>query len=142
EGRLNDAVAALQRAATCEPAAPRWTLAWLNGLVDKQTGNLDKAIEDYRSILEDHYPELDRRQFDFTKDYEVINELGQTLFERAKAEHGSARNDQRRALLQQAVEQFQKALALDSENVAAHHNLALLYSELGQEKLAAEHRRL
>src|SRR5205823_5429172 len=82
EGRLDDAVAALQRAARFDPPAPRWTIAWLNGLVDKANGYLDKAIEDYRSILEDHYPELDRRHFDFSKDYEVINELGQTYVER------------------------------------------------------------
>jgi tetratricopeptide (TPR) repeat protein len=42
----------------------------------------------------------------------------------------------------QAVEQFQKTLALDSENVAAHYNLALLYQELGDEAKAQEHRTL
>jgi hypothetical protein len=31
---------------------------------------------------------------------------------------------------------------LDSENVPAHHNLSLLYRELGDEKKAAEHREL
>ena len=140
EGRLNDAVSALQRAATCEPAAPRWTLAWLNGLVDKQTGNLDKAIEDYRSILEDHYPELDRRQLDFTKDYEVINELGQTLFERAKRERSNPEGYRR--FLGLAVEQFNRTLALDSENITAHYNLGLIYAALGDETRAAQHRRL
>jgi tetratricopeptide (TPR) repeat protein len=84
EGRLDDAVAALQRAAKFDPPAPRWLLAWFNGLVDKQNGYLDKAIAEFRSILEDRYPELDQRGFDFSKDYEVINELGTTLFERAK----------------------------------------------------------
>ena len=79
EGRLDDAVAALQRAAKFDPPAPRWTIAWLNGLVNKQNGYLDKAITEFRSILEDRYPELDKRGFDFSKDYEVINELGQTL---------------------------------------------------------------
>ena len=53
-------MAALQRAAQCQPAAPRWTMAWLNGLVNKQNGYLDKAITEFRSILEDRYPELER----------------------------------------------------------------------------------
>ncbi len=88
EGRLDDAVAALQRAAKFDPPAPRWTIAWLNGLVNKQNGYLDKAITEFRSILEDRYEELDKRGFDFSLDYEVINELGQTLFERAKLERG------------------------------------------------------
>ena len=45
--------------------------------------------DEFRSILEDRYPELDQRGFDFSKDYEVINELGQTLIERANLERDS-----------------------------------------------------
>ncbi|MST93825.1 MAG: tetratricopeptide repeat protein [Pedosphaera sp.] len=142
EGRLEDAVGALQRAAKTDPPAPRWTIAWLNGLANKQNGFLDQAITEFRSILDDKYPELDRRGFDFSKDYEVINELGQTLFERAKLERGEENAARRREFLQQAVAQFQKTLALDSENVTAHYNLALIHAQLGDEKLAAEHRKL
>ena len=140
EGRLDDTVTALKRAATFDPPAPRWTMAWLNGLVNKQNGYLDKAIEEFRSILEDRYAELDKRGFDFSKDYEVINELGQTLFERAKQERGDkVRFEQ---FLRLAEERFQKTLALDSENVAAHYNLALIYAELGDDKLVTKHREL
>src|SRR6185369_11084881 len=140
EGRLDDAVAALQRASRVEPPAPRWLVAWFNGQVNKQNGFLDKAITEFRSILEDRSPELEQRGFDFSKDYVVIDELGQTYFERAKMERGDAARQQ--YFLQQAVEQFKQALALDSENLAAHYNLALIYSQLGDEKRAAEHRQL
>jgi hypothetical protein len=70
----------------------------------------------------------------------VINELGQTYFERAKLE----RTDRARqtSFLQLAAEQFNKTLALDSENVTAHYNLALISSQLGQDKLATSHRQL
>jgi tetratricopeptide (TPR) repeat protein len=139
EGRLDDAVEALQRAAKANPPAPHWTIAWLNGLVNKQNGFLDKAISEFRSILEDRYPELDQRGFDFSKDYDVINELGQTLFERAKIERSN--KAQREDFLKQAAEQFQKTLTLDSENLTAHYNLALIYSQLADETLAAKHRR-
>jgi len=142
EGRLDDAVTALQRANKFDPPAPRWTVAWFNGLVNKQNGYLDKAITEFRSILEDRYPELNARGFDFSKDYEVINELGQTLFERAKLERAAANRPQREAFLREAIDQFQKTLALDSENLTAHYNLALIYEQLGDAKLAAEHRRL
>jgi tetratricopeptide (TPR) repeat protein len=125
-----------------DPPAPRWTVAWLNGLVDKQNGFLDKAISEFRSVLEDRYPELDARGLDFSKDYEVINELGQTLFERAKLERGEANRERREFFLRQAVEQFERTLALDSENVSAHYNLALLHSQLGDETRAQEHRKL
>lgn len=140
EGRLEDAVVALQRAAKLDPPAPRWTVAWLNGQVNKQNGYLDKAIEEFRSILEDRYPELDRRGFDFSKDYEVVNELGQTYFERAKQERSDEKNY--RQFMELAAGQFRKTLELDSENVTAHYNLALIYSELGDSVKAAEHRKL
>ncbi|MCL4177778.1 MAG: hypothetical protein KJ072_08525 [Verrucomicrobia bacterium] len=140
EGRLDEATAALQRATRFEPAAPRWTLAWLNGLVNKQNGYLDRAIADFRSVLEDRYPELDRRGFDFSKDYEVINELGQTYFERAKMDRRQP--DRQRDWLRLASAEFEKTLALDSENVTAHYNLALIHAQLGDETRAAEHRRL
>src|SRR3546814_17672064 len=74
EGRLDDAVLALQRANKFDPPAPRWTVAWFNGLVHKQNGYLDKAITEFRRILEDRYPELGQRGFDFSKDYEVRSE--------------------------------------------------------------------
>lgn len=141
EGRLDETVLALQRAAaSTNPPAPRWTIAWFNGRVNKQNGYLDKAITEFRSILEDRYPELDKRGFDFSKDYEVINELGQTLFERAKLERGDANRAARENFLRQAVDQFQKTLALDSENLSAHYNLSLIYEELGDVQLAAKHR--
>ncbi len=135
EGRLDDAVSALQRAAKFDPPAPRWTVAWFNGLVNKQNGYLDKAISEFRSILEDRYEELDKRGFDFSMDYEVINELGQTLFERAKMERGDAAAQ--RQWLNEAVVRFKRTLELDSENVTAHYNLALIYERLGQSELAA-----
>ncbi|MFN0066267.1 MAG: tetratricopeptide repeat protein, partial [Limisphaerales bacterium] len=145
EGRLDDAVAALQRAADTNrynPPAPAWTRAWFTGLVNKQNGHLDEAIRDFTSILEDRYEELDRRGFDFSRDYEVINELGQTLFERAKMGRGEARRAEREKFLREAVRRFQQTLALDSENVTAHYNLALLHAQLGEPELAAVHRRL
>ena len=140
EGRLDEATAALQRATHFEPPPPRWTLAWLNGLVNKQNGFLDRAIEDFRSVLEDRYPELDRRGFDFSKDYEVINELGQTYFERAKLDRREP--DRQRDWLRLAAAEFEKVLRLDSENVTAHYNLALIHAQLGDTSKAAEHRRL
>ncbi len=139
EGRLEETVAALQRAAKFDPPAPRWTVAWFSGLVDKQNGFLDKAITEFRSILEDRYPELDQRGFDFSKDYEVINELGQAYYERAKMERGNPEGQ--RAFLRLAAEAFQKTLDLDSENLTAHYTLALIYSQLGDETKAALHRK-
>jgi tetratricopeptide (TPR) repeat protein len=139
EGRLDEAAGALQRAAQFDPPAPRWTRGWLHGLVHKQLGNLDESMVEFRSVLEDHYPELDRRNFDFSKDYEVINELGMALFERAKQERG-AENASRRRYLEAASKQFDKTLALDPENLTAHYNLALIFDQLGDAERSRSHR--
>ena len=139
EGRLDDAVAALQRALKFNPPAPRWTVAWFNGLVNKQNGFLDQAISDFRSILEDRYPDLDMRGFDFSKDYEVINELGQAYFERAKTER--ANPEKQKDFLSHAAAQFERTLMLDPENLTAHYTLSLIYAQLGDETKAAYHRR-
>ena len=61
-----------------------WTLSWLTGLVNLQQGRLDEAEKSFRSVLEDKTAQRTERGFDFSMDYEVINLLGQTLYERAK----------------------------------------------------------
>ncbi len=137
EGRLNDAVAALQRAARADPPAPRWLVAWFNGLVNKQNGFLEEAIREFTSILEDRDPALAARGFDFSKDYEVINELGQTLFEYAKRQRDHPARE--RELLREAARRFEQTLALDPENLTAHYNLALLHAQLGDSDRALHH---
>jgi tetratricopeptide (TPR) repeat protein len=132
EGRLNDAVQALDRAVAFNPPAPRWNVAWFTGLVNKQNGYLDDAIKQFRSILEDRYPELDQRDFDFSLDYEVINELGQTYFERSKLER--ADKTKQKEFLDQAIQRFNRTLEIDPENLTAHYNLALIYTQLGDSK--------
>jgi tetratricopeptide (TPR) repeat protein len=117
-------------------------LAWLTGLVNREQGYLEEAERSLRSVVEDITPEMRERGFDFSRDYEVINLLGLTIFDRAKQEFGDDRRESRLALLEAAVEQFQKTLQLDQENVTAHYNLQLLYRELGQEELAEQHQRL
>jgi tetratricopeptide (TPR) repeat protein len=141
EGRLDEAVVAAQRAAEY-PDAPTWTINWLSGVINKQQGYLEKAITNLRAVLEDKTPEMIRRKFDFSRDYEVINELGQTLFERAKQFRGERRRAEREKLLREAVAQFEKTLQIDSENVAAHFNLAQLYALLNERERAAKHQAL
>ncbi|MDP6891964.1 MAG: multiheme c-type cytochrome [Verrucomicrobiota bacterium] len=140
EGRLEEAVEALGRASAANPPAPSWTVAWFNGIVNKQNGFLDKSIENFRSILEDRSQEQLDRGFDFSQDYVLLNELGQTLFERSKMERVNEvkRND----FLSRALKRFEQTLTFDSENLTAHYNLALIHSQLGNEDLAAKHRRL
>ena len=140
EGRLEEAVEALGRAGAANPPAPPWTVSWFNGIVNKQNGFLDKSIENFRSILEDRSQEQIDRGFDFSQDYVLLNELGQTLFERSKMErvNEAKRND----FLSRALNRFEQTLTFDSENLTAHYNLALIHSQIGNKELAEKHRLL
>jgi tetratricopeptide (TPR) repeat protein len=144
EGRLDEAVAALQRARTYqeEEGFPRWTWAWLSGVVNRQQGRLAEAIKNLRSALDDSTPERQRRKFDFSLDYEVRNLLGQTFFDLGRQRSRQGREQEAAQMWQQAIAEFQKTLAIDSENVTAHHNLQLLYAELGETEQAAYHEKL
>ncbi|MGB5163380.1 MAG: multiheme c-type cytochrome [Thermoanaerobaculia bacterium] len=140
QGTVQDrAIGALDRAARFEPPAPAWSVAWFTGQVNKQNGFLDEAIANFESILELDDEETRRRGFDFSRDYRLLNELGQTLFERAKQERGPARSDARQALLWHARDVFLSALQQDPENVSAHFNLDLIYKQLDEPEKAAEH---
>ncbi len=141
EGDLAAAVAALGRVKDFkEPAAPTWTVAWLSGLVNKQQNNLDAAISDLEQVVDVRTQEMITKGFDFSKDYEVQNELGQTLFERGKMERGDQRKDARDEYFRKAITRYKKTLTIDSENAAAHYNLSLIYELLEDEKQAEFHR--
>ncbi|HUY36337.1 MAG TPA: tetratricopeptide repeat protein [Pirellulales bacterium] len=143
EGRVDEAVEALIRAGEhTRPAAPPWTLAWLSGRINRQQGRLAEAEENFRGVLEYRTAETIERGFDFSLDYEVINLQGQTLWDLAKQAKGSDRGDEREQLYHRAIEQFQRTLQLDPENVLAHFSLASIYDVLGDKEKAAEHHRL
>lgn len=141
EGRLDEAVAALERAQKYRDADgfPRWTWAWLSGDINRQQGRLEEAIVNLRSVLEDRTEGMRARGFDFSSDYEVIDLLGQTQFDLGRLRNRQGRKDAARELWLQAVASFKKTLAVDSENVTAHHNLQLLYADLGDEAKSHEH---
>jgi len=143
EGRVDEAAAALARAVThTDPAPPPWTVAWLSGLVNRQQGRLEEAEASFRKVLEDRTEEMRNRGFDFSKDYEVRNLLGLTLYDKASQFRGPDAVEERRAVLEEAARHFEMTLLLDSENVAAHYNLKLIHGQLGNREKSEEHRRL
>lgn len=142
QGTVEDkAIQALQRATGpqfAEPARP-WSVAWFTGQVNKQNGFLDEAIANFRSVIELDDAVTRERGYDFSQDYVLLNELGQTLFERAKVERGEARKAERERFLRESAEVFEKTLTFDSENATAHYNLDLVYGQLGEAEKAASH---
>ncbi len=143
EGQLDAASEALQRAAAHkDPPAPPWVVARFSGMINRQQGKLEEAEQNFRQVLEFRTEETVRRKFDFSLDYEVINLLGQTIYDRAMKIYDPARKEERNAKLREAVEVFHRTLKIDSENVDAHANLHSLYAALGETELASKHRAL
>lgn len=128
EGRLEEATEVLQKAESLDPPANWWTVAWFNGIVNKQNGRLDAAIRNFESIVNNKVPD---RGFDFSLDYVLLNELGLTQLERSKQERGSTRTEARNRRIREAIGWFEGVLAVDSENLTAHYNLSLCYRLLG-----------
>src|SRR5262249_53874772 len=117
-------------------------IAYYSGLVNKERGLLDEAIQNFRSAIYDDTPERRRRKFNFQKDFVAHNDLGMVLYERARQERGDDRQAAREKFLREALAEFERTNALHKENVVAHANLAQLHEFLGDEAKAAQEREL
>jgi tetratricopeptide (TPR) repeat protein len=143
EGQLDEAADALSQANDYnDPAPPPWTVAWLSGRINLEQGRFPEAQRNFVKVLTDSTPEMQRRGFDFSKDYEVVNLLGKTLYERAKQQVGEENAETRQAYLEAARDQFSKTLEFDPENLEAHHNLHLIYAQLRDSEAAQRHEQL
>jgi tetratricopeptide (TPR) repeat protein len=140
EGRITqEAPTALRRAAAFDPPPPAWSVLWLGAQVSFQNGDFDAAIRDYEQILAGGFAQAVGRGFDFSRDYTLLNDLGRSLYERAKQERGPERALARQELLSQAAARFEAVLAQEPEDVTAHNNQAQLDHELGDAAAADRH---
>lgn len=134
-----EAPAALRRARDFDPPAREWTLLWLTGLVDQQNGRFDQAIIDFEQLLAGGFEQAAGAGFDFSKDYSLLVELGNVLYERARQERGEGRREPRDGFLRRAAARFEQALVYDPENAAAHYGLKLVCRDLGEAERSERH---
>ncbi len=127
EGRIPDALAALEKASKHAKQTQPWTIAWLSAQIDERNGYLDEAIAKYKTVLATKIPD---RGFDFSKDYEVRNAMGIAQLGLAKLQPRGS--DERRQAMLEVIATFRATLASDSENVSAHYNLGIAYSDLAR----------
>jgi tetratricopeptide (TPR) repeat protein len=140
EGNLDGATAALARAAAMDPPPPAWTMAWLSGEVARQQGQFDAAYENFHAVLYDENEDRRKRNFDFSLDYVVRNQLGATCLDLALAAQSRDDLDEMEQYLGLARSEFMKVLEIDSENLMAHANLVTIYERLGDAQQAEVHR--
>jgi tetratricopeptide (TPR) repeat protein len=135
ERRFAEAGELLNKVGAAGLPAPWWTVAWFTGLVNAQNNHLAEAIENFEKILDPQNQDQERR-LDFTRDYVVINELGNVLFKRAQEEFDHPLERDR--FLARAVEQFERTLELEPEDLDAHYGLSQCYRQLGEEVRGTE----
>ena len=138
EGRLEEASAALARAAAHEPSAYPWSITYHTGLVNLQNGFLDEAIADFETVVATSWQEARDREFDFSQDYNLLNTLAGALFDRSQLERGEDRIAARDGFLLRAEANYRRVLELDSENATAFYGLSQVYAALGRDDEAAE----
>jgi tetratricopeptide (TPR) repeat protein len=141
-GQLTEAAAALARAGHADTPAMPWTIAWYSALIDRQNGHLDAAIATLEAIVNTRFAAAQQRGFDFSRDVQVLNELGRSRYERARQMRGAGQQEERKESLARARQAFERTLAIDPEDASAHFNLSLVYAELGDSALAEQHRAL
>jgi len=135
QGRLEEAAQALNAARQCQPSPPWWLLAWLQGVVTAQQATSREDLEAAAALLERivdpaYRPRREdgRILFDFTRDVVVLNEWGRTLFKRSTLE--ATDSEAERQYLLRAVQAFERALAVDPEDIEAHYGLYQCYDRL------------
>jgi hypothetical protein len=122
-----DAPEALRRAAEFTPPANQWSLLWFGAKVAVANGDYDLAIAKLEDIVRGGFAQAEGRGFDFSKDYNVLNELAGALYQRGL----QSRADERQALMERARDRFLEALRYDPENLVAHYGLRQVYRVLG-----------
>ena len=140
EGNLDGATEALARSVAMDPKPPVWTSAWLSGEIARQQGQFDVAVDNFKSVLYDQTEERNKRQFDFSLDYVVRNQLGSAYLDLALAAASAEDDDGKQRYLKLAQGEFERVLEIDTENLMAHANLVTVYERLGFEDKAQFHR--
>jgi tetratricopeptide (TPR) repeat protein len=126
EGRIPEALEALEKAAAHkEPPAP-WVINWLTGQINARNAMFDEAIQNFESVLSTRIPD---RKIDLSLDFEVNNELAHALYMRSRDPSHTTDSPDRRNFLMKAIATYRRTLAIDSEDVAAHYGLAQAYHD-------------
>jgi tetratricopeptide (TPR) repeat protein len=136
EGRVQaDAQRALERAARFDPPANEWSLLWFGARVAAANGDFDRAIANLERIVAGGFEQAAGRDFDFSRDYTVLDALASALYQRGLQERG----ERRRSYMEAARDRFLQVLSYDPENLGAHWGLKRVYAELGDAEQEREH---
>ncbi len=134
-GRYDEAANMLNEATKAK--APWWTVNWFKSFVASEHGNTpeqrETAIKLLETIIDPATQPIDRG-FDFRRDYVVLGRLGKVLYDRSQDEIDNP-NAKDRFLLR-AIDAYQKALAIDEEDVDANYDIHTCYDRFGRNAIS------
>lgn len=85
EGRIEDASAALARAAENPELKWPWALDWYAAAAAREMGDLEESVRRIERIIAARYPTAVERGYDFSRDERVWNELATVRFQLARS---------------------------------------------------------
>lgn len=139
EGRVDEATEALEEI-PLEALDNPWTAVWLGVQIDLQNGFITEAIEGIRRLASKPPGRALASNFDFSRDYEVLDTLGEALLTSSRSTRFDA--EERKQLLHEAQATYERLLRLDPERASAHQGLMRVATLQGRTAEAERHRRL
>jgi tetratricopeptide (TPR) repeat protein len=127
---------ALARAAAFTPPANEWSVLWFGAQVASANGDHARAVASLRDIVRGGFRQAEGRDFDFAKDYTVLNELAGALYQLALS---VSSKEESASHLEEARLWYERALEYDPENLEAHWGLKQVYRNLGNVEKEREH---
>ena len=112
EGRVDDAAAALARAAENPELKWPWALDWYAAAAAREQGDLQESVRRLERIIEARYPTAVERGYDFSRDERVWNELATVRFQLARA---AATDEAHAEQVGKASEAIERSLALNPQ---------------------------
>ncbi|MCP4833177.1 MAG: hypothetical protein GY895_00290 [Phycisphaera sp.] len=139
EGRVNDAVEALGRAAENPELKWPWAVDWYAAAAARELGDLEEAARRLERIIAAGYPVAVERGYDFSLDERVWNELATVRFQLARR---APTDDAYASEMELASAAIDRSLELNSQRpqswFLASKIFAAVGDEIGAEKALAE----
>ncbi|NCF40443.1 MAG: aspartate phosphatase [Planctomycetia bacterium] len=137
EGRVDDAAAALGRAADAEDLRWPWAVDWYAAVVARENGDLEDAARRLERIIAARYPVAVERGYDFSRDERVWNELATVRFQLARR---ATTEDAEAEGLEAAIVAVDRSLALDSQRAQTWFLASTIRAAAGDDVGAASAR--
>ena len=112
EGRINDAAAALARAAENPELKWPWALDWYSAAAARELGDLDESVRRLERIIAARYPTAVERGYDFSRDERVWNELATVRFQLSRT---AATDESHAEQVAEANRAIERSLALNPQ---------------------------